>query len=836
MALLRAIRGLAPGTIFQLKSQRVLIGRHKSASDIVLNHFAVSRKHAQIEVVDGVAFIEDLRSRNGVVINGKTMQPGTDGRQQLFPSDRIEIAAFEFIYDEDPSTDELVQVMDDTRKPDILSTLDCSGDSSSGWQSSSRLDKLRTFVGIIDDLSRELDLHGVLPKIIDSLLRAFRQAQSGCVLLRDDSGDFVPAAVRLPSGVKGPMCVSRTILDEVVEHRRAVLSGDVSQDSRFAASTSVRLLKLHSVMSVPLLDHSDNVFGMIQLEVRDGDDYFTSADLELLGAIARHLSVVIENSRLHAMALLTQRHEFEARFRRMIEESSQGIMIHRLFQPLFVNEAWAALHGYSVAEVLAMDNVLELIAPERREDAMHFAQARLRGESVSSTYESQHVKKDGDIFWVEKYVSLVDWDGQPAIQTALIDLTHRKETELARQRAHDELESRVRERTSELADANRLLQNEILERRQVAEHLRESESLYRSLVDHIPLCVARQDLHGRYTFVNKAFCELFQLQAEQVVGKTDQQLFPLEVAHAFQMTDESVTQPNELTEGFKTIRLDGVSERHFHTLRTPIYGPDQVVVGTQGLFWDITSLKQAEEERNRYAIELERSNRDLEQFADSVSHDLQAPLRTITGYTQLVQQRYAAQLDSEALEYLDGTFAGAKRMKRLLDDLLDYSRVTTAAHPFRPADCEHVLREVRLSLQSQIQESEAVITHDPLPTVIGDASQLMQLFQNLIGNAILYRRVDTPRIHLRADETPTEWIFHVRDNGVGIDKRFTERIFLVFQRLYAEHERPGSGMGLSICKRIVERHGGRMWVESTLGEGSTFSFSIAKRATAPPPA
>ena len=825
MAVIKATRGLEPGTICKLNSKAVLFGRNPKVCDVVLEHFAVSREHARIQIIDDARYLEDLDSRNGVLINGKVIKPGAEGRRRRYSGDRIEIAAFEFIYDEDPSTDEIVFMDDDAERPGILSVFDCSADSSRVHTAGSRPDKLQTLVGIIEDLSHELDLGRVLPKIIASLFRAFPQTQTGCVLLRDAAGELTPAAAQVPKGTAGPMRISRTIVDEVVQQRCAILASTTNSDSSTKDPDDAQQ---NSVMSAPLLNGSNEVFGVIQLEIAEGNERFSQSDLELLGAVARHLAVVIENSRLHGLALREQRTEFEARFRKLIEGSIQGILIHRLFEPLFVNEAWAGLHGYTAQEVLGMESILPLIAPHERDRAMQFAQARLRGDQVPSRYEAQDLRRDGSNVWVEKFISVIEWDGQPAVQTSLIDLSQRKQTEEALRNAHDELERRVRKRTEELAAANYQLQDEILERQNAEVELGESEVLYHSLVDHIPLCVARKDVEGRFTFVNKALCDLFRMTSEQIIGQTDYDLFAVESADMRRAMDEQVATTGELAELFEAIQLPDGNEIDVHTIKTPIYDGEGEVIGTQLLFWDITAQKKTEEERNRYAAELERSNRDLEQFAYSVSHDLQAPLRTIASYCQLLQRRYAGQFDDDADEFLGGAVDSATRMKRLLDDLLAYSRVATETRPFREADCNVVLDEVRNNLESQIRGADAKLTIDPLPVVIGDRSQLMQLFQNLIGNAIKYRRDPPPIIHVSSEERPAEWAFCVKDNGVGIEARQYERIFQVFQRLFAEHERPGAGIGLSICKRIVERHGGRMWLNSEPGQGSEFCFTIAK--------
>jgi light-regulated signal transduction histidine kinase (bacteriophytochrome) len=268
--------------------------------------------------------------------------------------------------------------------------------------------------------------------------------------------------------------------------------------------------------------------------------------------------------------------------------------------------------------------------------------------------------------------------------------------------------------------------------------------------------------------------------------------------------------------------------RQIHTLKRPTYDADGRLLGTQLIFWDVTEQKKTEVERNQYAAELERSNRDLEQFAYSVSHDLQSPLRTIASYCQLLQRQCGSELTGDAQEFLSNAIEGTKRMRRLLDDLLAYSRVSTTAKEVTPVDMEQVSAEALRNLAAAIRDNQAVVTHDKMPTVYGDRTQLMQLLQNLVNNAIAHRRDVAPRIHISVDEEEAAWRFAVRDNGEGIDRKDFPRVFQMFQRLSCDADRPGTGIGLSLCKRIVERHGGHIGVESKKGEGSTFYFVIPK--------
>jgi len=231
-------------------------------------------------------------------------------------------------------------------------------------------------------------------------------------------------------------------------------------------------------------------------------------------------------------------------------------------------------------------------------------------------------------------------------------------------------------------------------------------------------------------------------------------------------------------------------------------------------------------EATRRKEELERSNAELEQFAYVASHDLQEPLRMVVNYTELLANRYKGTLDEKADQYIHYAADGARRMQRLVRDLLAYSRVSSSTRPLVPVSTQRVVEGVLETLDATIRESGATVLYAQLPVVLGDEGQLTQLFQNLISNAIKYRRDESPRISITAIRTYEEWEFAVADNGIGIESPYRERVFQMFQRLHARHEYDGSGIGLAIVKRIVERHGGQIWVDSTPGEGSVFRFTL----------
>lgn len=277
------------------------------------------------------------------------------------------------------------------------------------------------------------------------------------------------------------------------------------------------------------------------------------------------------------------------------------------------------------------------------------------------------------------------------------------------------------------------------------------------------------------------------------------------------------------------VNKDGI-ETYVDIIATPIFNDQGEVVQIIESCRDITDLKLVERELRQTLDELERSNIELQQFADVASHDLQEPLRMIASYVQLLRERYGSKLDADADEFIDFAVEGANRLQETINDLLSYSRVSTHETEQAPVDSNQALKSALENLKAAVHESGASVRSEPLPTVYADSFQISQLFQNLISNAIKFRGDDPPQVEIAAVERENEWLFSVSDNGIGIDKQYNERIFTIFQRLHTKEKYAGTGVGLAICKRIVERHGGRIWVESEPGHGSIFYFTIRKGA------
>ncbi|MBU6401622.1 MAG: PAS domain S-box protein, partial [Verrucomicrobia bacterium] len=365
---------------------------------------------------------------------------------------------------------------------------------------------------------------------------------------------------------------------------------------------------------------------------------------------------------------------------------------------------------------------------------------------------------------------------------------------------------------------------DISERKRAEEELRRVSRYTRSLIEASldPLVTIGPD--GKITDVNTATEAATGLDRVQLVG-TDFSDYFTEPAHARagyqQAFREGYVRDYPLELRHRGGRLTSV------LYNASVYRDERdTITGVFAAARDVTERKRAEERLKQTAAELARSNAELERFAYVASHDLQEPLRMVTSYLQLLARRYQGQLDANADEFIGFAVDGANRMKTLINDLLDYSRVGTRGKPFAPTDTEAVLARALANLSVAVCDSGATVTHDSLPTVKADDVQLTQLFQNLIGNAIKFRGAAPPVIHVSAVRVPGAWQFAVRDNGIGIDPQFNERIFIIFQRLHTSQEYSGTGIGLAICKKIVERHGGRLWVESAPGRGSTFFFTL----------
>lgn len=376
------------------------------------------------------------------------------------------------------------------------------------------------------------------------------------------------------------------------------------------------------------------------------------------------------------------------------------------------------------------------------------------------------------------------------------------------------------------------------ERKQAEKALQQSEQRLRAIINAVPSLIFVKNTNGNFLTANKAVTDCLNMPQGELNGKSLEDIY---------------IKNKDIREILKNVDLGHnngliVTKRYLHdngnirwlqiiNTKCPesIFGEPAIV----GIAVDITERKQAEEELQKHKDNLEemidertkelaRSNTELEQFAYIASHDLQEPLRMVTSYMHLLEKRYKQSLDDDAQDFINFAVDGAKRMQILIQDLLRYSRVTSTKNKLEPTSCQTVLKNALYNLEVAIKDTGAKITYPDLPVVMGDSTLLIQLFQNLIGNAIKFHGERTPEIHISAEKQKHLWKILIKDNGIGIKEEYFKRIFQIFQRLHGRNEYEGTGIGLAVCKKIIEQHNGTIDIKSEPNKGTTFSFTLHK--------
>jgi PAS domain S-box-containing protein len=361
--------------------------------------------------------------------------------------------------------------------------------------------------------------------------------------------------------------------------------------------------------------------------------------------------------------------------------------------------------------------------------------------------------------------------------------------------------------------------------------LRQSETRYRRLHETMRDAFVQMDMSGRIVDCNPAYQEMTGYGEDQLRGIREADLIPSK----WHPLETDIVRSQVISRG----RSEVYEKEYIHAdgrvfpveLRTFLIRDDaQQPMGMWSIVRNITQRKKMEQERENAMIALTQSNEDLKQFAYVASHDLQEPLRMVASYTQLLAERYGDQLDAKAHKFINYAVDGASRMQALILDLLAFSRVETRGQVFKSVDAQNALGAAIVNLRAVIDETGSLVTTDDLPRIRADESQLTMVFQNLINNGIKFQdKQHLPHIHISAHSQNGGWCFSVRDNGIGIEARYKDKVFLVFQRLHTRNEYPGTGIGLALCKRIIDRHSGRIWFDSTPGQGTTFFFTIPDR-------
>jgi hypothetical protein len=677
---------------------------------------------------------------------------------------------------------------------------------------------------ILARLVVESDLEKLLNLILKDSVKLLNMESAGIILYHKGTPDkfSYSAAVNIPIPYTQRIIEEKDgLLSQVILQKKPIVLQHFSGDTSFGKIWFD--LGARTVIGAPVV-FRDELIGIIHLSSTDNQREIDTFEKESLQIYAEYAGIAIHNAQMlaelkkhrgHLEELIEERTaelektnaklqqeiterkrteealcESQERYRALVENTVLGItVIDTNYKIIMANAMLSKLFNKPASDFVGKNCFREY---EKREAVCpHCPGVRAMASGNTVEVETQGVRDDGSRFYVRnRAVPLIGLDG---VVKGFIEMVE---------------DIDVRKRTEEA--------------------LRTSKSKYRTLLENLPQKIFYKDRNSVYVSCNDNYAQDLKIKSDEIIGKTDYDFYPKELAEKYTADDKRIMESGK-TEEIEEKYIQEGKEGIVHTVKTPIKDEKGTVIGILGIFWDITERKKAEEALKNYTRQIEKVNKELDDFTYIVSHDLKEPLRSIDAFSKFIEEDYKDKLDEQGRDYIKRIRVNASRMQNLIEDLLEISRIERKRGSFEEVEAEELVNEVNLWLEYAIKQKDVeIIVRDKLPMIFCDRIRLTEVFLNLISNAIKFNDKPNPRVEVGCSQKGIFYEFYIKDNGPGIEEQYFDKIFEIFQRLGKSEEHEGTGAGLTIAKKIVQMHRGKIWVESKVGEGSTFYFTIPK--------